>query len=97
VVIARPENDIEGQGYVVAFQEGLEQLGWKPGGNVEIDYRWTSGNAKLAESFAKELTALKPDILVVNSSATVLAVRQGRMSAFGGKADVRFTIRNVCL
>jgi putative ABC transport system substrate-binding protein len=76
VVIARPENDTEGQGYVAAFQHGLEQLGWKPGGNVEIDYRWTAGDAKLAESFAKELTALKPDILVVNSSASVLAVRQ---------------------
>ena len=73
VLIARPENDAEGQSYVVAFQEALEQLGWRLGRNINIDYRWTAGSAKLAEAFAKELAAPKPDILVINSTASVLA------------------------
>ena len=47
VLIARPENDAEGQSYVVAFEQALEQTGWKPGRNVEIDYRWTVGSAPL--------------------------------------------------
>lgn len=76
VLIARPENDAEGQSYVVAFQEALEQLGWRLGRNIDIDYRWTAGSAKLAEAFAKELAAPKPDILVINSTASVLAARR---------------------
>jgi putative ABC transport system substrate-binding protein len=76
VLIGRPETDSEGQGYVAAFQQGLEQLGWMPGRNVEIDYRWTAGNASLAQAVAEELIALRPDILVVNSTAALLAARQ---------------------
>ena len=76
VLIARPENDAEGQSYIVAFEQALEPLGWRPGLNIEIDYRWTAGNAQLAETFAKELVALKPDILVINSTASVIAARR---------------------
>src|SRR5438046_9204625 len=68
VLIARPENDAEGQSYLVAFQQALEPLGWRSGQNIKIDYRWTAGNAHLAEKFANEWVALKPDILVINST-----------------------------
>src|SRR6516164_10758403 len=74
VLIARPENDAEGQSYVVAFEQALAQTGWKPGRNVEIDYRWTAGSAPLAETFASELVALRPDILVAGSTTSVTAV-----------------------
>jgi putative ABC transport system substrate-binding protein len=76
VLIARPENDAEGQSYRVAFQQALELLGWRPGHNVELDFRWTAGNADLAETFAKELVELKPDILLINSTASVIAARR---------------------
>ena len=76
VLIARPEHDAEGKTYLVAFQQALEALGWRAGQNLEIAYRWTAGNANLAETFAKELVALKPDILVINSTASVIAARR---------------------
>jgi ABC-type uncharacterized transport system substrate-binding protein len=76
VLIARPEKDAEGQSYLAAFQRALEPLWWRLGQNIEIDYRWTAGNANLAETFAKELVALKPDILVINSTASVIASRR---------------------
>lgn len=76
VLVARPEKDAEGQSYAVAFREAIEQLGWRPGDNVEIDYRWTAGNADLADALAKELVALRPDILVINSTANVIAARK---------------------
>jgi len=75
VLIGRPENDAEGQGYKVAFQQALEQMGWRLGDNVVVDYRWMAGDLKLAEKLAKELVALRPDILVINSTAGVLAAR----------------------
>jgi ABC-type uncharacterized transport system substrate-binding protein len=76
VLIARPENDVEGRSYVVAFEQALEQTGWRLDRNVVIDYRWTAGNAQLADTFAKELVAAKPDILVINSTASVVAARK---------------------
>ena len=76
VLIARPENDAEGQSYRAAFQQALDLLGWRPGHNVEIDYRWTAGNADLADTFARELIALRPDILLINSTASVIAARR---------------------
>jgi putative ABC transport system substrate-binding protein len=76
VLIARPENDLEGRGHVAAFHQALAQLGWRTGQNVDIDYRWTAGSAHLAETFAQELVAAKPDVLVINSTASVLAARR---------------------
>ncbi len=76
VMISRPEKDAEGQGYVVAFQRGLEQLGWIRGRNVEVDYRFTAGSTSAAQALAKELVALRPDVLVINSTGPLLATRQ---------------------
>jgi putative tryptophan/tyrosine transport system substrate-binding protein len=76
VLIGRPQNDAEGQSYVAAFQKALEQLGWRSGDNVVIDYRWMAGDANLADTLAKELVALRPDILVINATVGVLAARR---------------------
>ena len=76
VLISRAENDTEGQSYVRAFRQGLEQLGWMTGRNVEIDYRWTGGNDRLNQVLAQELIALKPDVLVINSTGPLIAARQ---------------------
>ena len=76
VTISRPEKDAEGQGYVVAFQRGLEQLGWIRGRSVEVDYRFTARSTSAAQALAKELVALRPDVLVINSTAPLLATRQ---------------------
>ena len=76
VMISRPEKDAEGQGYVVAFQRGLEQLGWTRGRSVEVDYRFTAGSTSAAQALAKELVALRPDVLVINSTGPLLATRQ---------------------
>src|SRR5262249_12980657 len=76
VIISRGEKDAEGQSYVAAFQRGLEQLGWIRGRNVEVDYRFTAGSTGLAQAYAKELIALRPDVLVINSTGPLLATRQ---------------------
>jgi putative ABC transport system substrate-binding protein len=76
VLISRPENDPEGQGYVTAFRQGLEQRGWVPGRNIEIDYRFTSGNVGVLQALAKEMVSGAPDVLVINSSAPLIATRQ---------------------
>ncbi|MFZ2076293.1 MAG: ABC transporter substrate-binding protein, partial [Xanthobacteraceae bacterium] len=54
----------------------LERLGWTPGGNIQIDYRWLSDTVERNETYAQELTALKPDVLVTSSTPAVKALRQ---------------------
>src|ERR1700738_3984952 len=64
VLLNLSENDLESQRRVTAFREGLAQLGWAEGRNLQIDYRWAGGDIGRIRAFAKELVELAPDILV---------------------------------
>src|SRR4029453_3471705 len=44
------ENDREGQIRAAAFQKALENLGWVPGRNLQIDYHWGGGESNLIPS-----------------------------------------------
>lgn len=59
-----------------AFVQGLQQLGWIDGGNVRIDHRWAAGDAETARSYAAELVALAPDVIMVTSSLPTIAVQR---------------------
>jgi putative ABC transport system substrate-binding protein len=76
VLMARAANDPEGRKQAAAWQQGIEELGWSPGRNVEIEYRWPAGDASRAEALAKELVDWQPDILVANSTPSLVAARQ---------------------
>ena len=75
VLMGRSANDPEGQKQATSLQRGLEEFGWSPGRNLEIDYRCPAGNAGLAQASAKELVELRPDILVANSTPSLIAAR----------------------
>jgi len=47
-----------------AFLEGLQQLGWTPGRNVQIEVRYAEGDEAALRKYAAELVALAPDVLV---------------------------------
>ena len=64
VLMAYAESDPEGQAFVTVFQEGLQKLGWTEGRNIQIDYRWASGDVKSMQRLAKELVALQPDVIL---------------------------------
>jgi putative ABC transport system substrate-binding protein len=55
---------------------GLRERGYIPGQNLVIECRWTEARAERAPDFAKELVSLKPDLLVVHSTANVRAAKQ---------------------
>jgi putative ABC transport system substrate-binding protein len=69
-------DDPEGQARSAAFAQGLQQLGWTVGQNVQIDYRWASANAEELRKYAAELVALKPDVILAHSSAAVAPLLQ---------------------
>jgi putative tryptophan/tyrosine transport system substrate-binding protein len=69
------EEDREGQARVAAFREGMRNLGWIEGRNVNYDYRWTAGNPAAMERYAPELVALKPEV-IMNGGLPTLVVMQ---------------------
>jgi putative tryptophan/tyrosine transport system substrate-binding protein len=69
-----PANDPEPPIRIAAFLEKLLELGWTDGRNVRIEYR--SADNHSVKKVAAELTALAPDILVVNGSSVLKTVQQ---------------------
>jgi putative ABC transport system substrate-binding protein len=65
------ENDPEAQARVAAFVEGLDQLGWTRGRNIQIDIRWTGGLVENLRRFAAELVRLTPDVLMATGGASL--------------------------
>ncbi len=79
VLMAYGESDREGQAWVAAFREGLQKLGWTEGRNIGIDIRWPTADEELIERFAKELVALRPDLILTQNTPTTAAIlRQTR-------------------
>ena len=67
--------DPQMQARLAAFQQGLRQLGWDDGRNIQIDYRFALGSVEKAELAAKELASLNPDMIVAHSTTNVAALR----------------------
>lgn len=65
------EEDALLKSYVMAFQKQLAALGWSAGDNLQIDYRWTGGNADLIRKYAAELVALSPDAVLIAGGSNV--------------------------
>jgi putative ABC transport system substrate-binding protein len=69
-------DDPEGQARLAAFLQGLQQLGWTDGRNVQIDYRWAAGDAGRFHRYAEELLALAPDVILASATPSVQALQQ---------------------
>ena len=60
--------DPDNKARFAAFEQALQQLGWTPGRNVRIDYRFAGGDAATSRKQAEELVALAPDVIVSTGS-----------------------------
>src|SRR2546430_3886013 len=67
-------DDPESLARVTAFVQGLQELGWTVGRNVQIEYRWGAGDDERYRRFAAELVALAPDGILAASGATMPAL-----------------------
>ena len=76
VLMAYAEGDLEGEGFVAAFREGLQQLGWAEGRNIRIDLRWAAADEEAMQRFAQELVALQPDLILSQITPTTAALLQ---------------------
>ena len=60
----------------MAFRQGLAELGWIEGRNIDIEFRWPGGDIERVQTFAKELVGLRPDVLIGRSTPTTAALKQ---------------------
>jgi putative ABC transport system substrate-binding protein len=70
-------DDAETKAWVGAFRKRLDELGWRVGGNLQIEERWTAGDPDRNRVFADELLAAQPDAIFAFSSVAVTALQQG--------------------
>ena len=65
--------DPGGQAEAAALEDGLTELGWKLGGNIELNYHWP-GLDQVSVA-ANEIAAMRPDLVVSRSTPATAAMR----------------------
>jgi len=83
-------DDVEGQGRLAAFLQGLQEAGWSVGRNVRVDLRWGAGDTELYRSHAEELVALAPDVILAAGAIVVLTLQRASRTipiVFANAAD----------
>jgi putative ABC transport system substrate-binding protein len=73
-----------------AFQKRLEQLGWKIGVNLQIDYRYPGFNAERLRADATELMRLAPDVIFAQATPALAAAQEATRTipiVFTGVSD----------
>ena len=69
------ENDPDARVWASAFEQGMEKQGWKPGHDLQIEYRWAN-NDSLFKRFAQELVKLNPDVILAVSGSSASALQE---------------------
>jgi putative ABC transport system substrate-binding protein len=76
ILMPFPKDSSEGQARVVVLLQELRQLGWTVGNNLNVEYRWDSGDADFSRKAAAELVALSPDVILGTATPAVTALQQ---------------------
>jgi putative ABC transport system substrate-binding protein len=80
VVLMGIANDADAQARVAALHQGLQELGWTIGRNIQIEYRFADGDAERIRAYAKETVASAPDLILAQSNPVLIAVREATRS-----------------
>ena len=69
-------NPVAASHIVVAFADGLRELGHVEGKNVVLEYRWAEGKPERFAEMAADLVRQKVDVIVASSQAPALAAKR---------------------
>ena len=73
VLMPFAKDNPEGQARIAAFLKELQRLGWTDGRNLQIEYRWDTGDLRKS---ATELVALSPEVILGSATPAVAALQQ---------------------
>ena len=76
VLLSVAESDPEGKAQLSGFTLGLAELGWIDGRNLRMEVRWGGGEVDQIRTFAKELVALQPDLIVAQGTPVTAALQR---------------------
>ena len=76
VLMQYTESDPEGQSRAMALSQGLQNLGWKVGLDLRIDYRWAGGDRDRFRLLAADLVRRRLETIVAVSSPAVRALQR---------------------
>src|SRR5262249_38992454 len=71
VLAALSADDALAQARNAAFLQGLADLGWRVGRNVQIDFRWAGIDTARYPKYAVELVELAPDVILAVGASVV--------------------------
>jgi ABC-type uncharacterized transport system substrate-binding protein len=69
IFIPSLKSDPRAQSGVAAFVQAFQTLGWSEGRNVSFEFRWADGGFDQIRGSAKELVALRPDVIYAYGGA----------------------------
>ena len=61
---------------VEAFRQGLKDLGYVEGKNIEIEFRYAEGKRDRVPSLVAELVQLKVDVLILGDDGSIRAAKE---------------------
>ena len=76
VLLSLEESDPEGKAQLSGFTQGLAELGWIEGRNLRMEVRWGGGDVDRIRTFAKDLVALQPDVIVAQGTPVTTALQR---------------------
>ena len=90
VLMGYGEADPEAKALLAEFTQGLSRLGWIEGSNLRMDVRWAPGRTDLMHTFARDLVALQPDVVLSDSTPVTAALKRETLTipiVFAAVAD----------
>ena len=73
-LIPYADTDPEAQAQMAVFRDALDKLGLAPGRIVQLDERWTAGDFGMLRRAARDLVAMRPDVIISRSTAATAAL-----------------------
>jgi putative tryptophan/tyrosine transport system substrate-binding protein len=71
VLMALDPDDPEDQSEMSGLKQGLQELGWVEGRNLQIEYFWPGGEPSRIQTSAKELAGRQCEVIVARSTPVV--------------------------
>jgi putative tryptophan/tyrosine transport system substrate-binding protein len=76
VLMSVKENDPEGKTELSQFTQGVAESGWIDGRNLRMEVRWGGGDVNRIRTFAQDLVALQPDVIMAQGTPATAALRR---------------------